>query len=57
MAATRDDVLSALARVSDPASGKNIVDAGLVQGLVLRDGHVRPRIPLLARIASAVTPL
>jgi len=40
MAATRDDILSALSRVNDPASGKNIVEAGLVQGLVLRDGHV-----------------
>lgn len=40
MAVTRDDVLSALARVTDPISGKNVVDAGLVQGLVLRDGHV-----------------
>jgi ATP-binding protein involved in chromosome partitioning len=40
MAATRDDVLSALARVTDPASGKNVVDAGLVQGLVVRDGNV-----------------
>ena len=40
MAATRDDVLNALARVTDPASGKNVVEAGLVQGLVLRDGHV-----------------
>jgi ATP-binding protein involved in chromosome partitioning len=40
MAATRDDVLNALARVTDPASGKNVVDAGLVQGLVVRDGHI-----------------
>jgi len=40
MAATRDDVLSALARVTDPASGKNVVEAGLVQGLVVRDGNV-----------------
>ena len=40
MAATRDDVLSALARVTDPVSGKNVVDAGLIQGLVVRDGHI-----------------
>jgi ATP-binding protein involved in chromosome partitioning len=38
--ATRDDVLKALSRVTDPDSGKNVVEAGLVQGLVLRDGHV-----------------
>ncbi|HEY7976660.1 MAG TPA: iron-sulfur cluster carrier protein ApbC [Rhizomicrobium sp.] len=40
MAVTRDDVLNALARVTDPASGKSVVEAGLIQGLVVRDGHV-----------------
>jgi len=57
MAATRDDVLSALARVSDPASGKNIVDAGLVQGLVLRDGHVGFSIEVAAERGRASEPL
>lgn len=38
--ATREAVLDALRRVIDPASGRNIVDDDLVQGLVLRDGHV-----------------
>lgn len=38
--ATRDDVLKALSGVVDQDSGKNVVEAGLVQGLVLRDGHV-----------------
>jgi ATP-binding protein involved in chromosome partitioning len=40
MAATRDDVLKALAQVIDPASGKDVVSAGLIQGLTLRDGNV-----------------
>ncbi|MGD0190166.1 MAG: iron-sulfur cluster carrier protein ApbC [Rhizomicrobium sp.] len=38
--ATRETVLDALSRVIDPASGRNVVESGLVQGLVLRDGHV-----------------
>jgi ATP-binding protein involved in chromosome partitioning len=57
MAATRDDVLSALARVNDPASGKSIVDAGLVQGLVLRDGHVGFSIEVAPERGRASEPL
>jgi ATP-binding protein involved in chromosome partitioning len=38
--ATRDHVLTALSRVVDPASGRNVVDMGILQGLVIRDGHV-----------------
>jgi ATP-binding protein involved in chromosome partitioning len=38
--ATREDVLTALSRVVDPASGRNIVESDIVQGLVVRDGHV-----------------
>lgn len=40
MAATRDDVLKTLAQVIDPASGKDVVSAGLIQGLTVRDGNV-----------------
>lgn len=40
MAATRDDVLKALSRVIDPASGKDVVSAGLIQGLTVREGNV-----------------
>lgn len=36
----REDVLSALSRIMDPESGKPVVDAGLVQGLVVKNGHV-----------------
>jgi ATP-binding protein involved in chromosome partitioning len=38
--ATKEDVLAALDRVIDPASGKSVTESGLVQGLVLRDGNV-----------------
>ncbi|HUJ47823.1 MAG TPA: Mrp/NBP35 family ATP-binding protein [Rhizomicrobium sp.] len=40
MPVTKDDVLKALAAVIDPASGKSVVEAGLIEGLVVRDGHV-----------------
>jgi ATP-binding protein involved in chromosome partitioning len=40
MAVTRENVLKALERVIDPATGRNVVEAGLIQGLVVRDGHV-----------------
>jgi len=40
MAVTREIVLKALERVVDPASGKNVVEAGLIQGLVVRDGNI-----------------
>jgi ATP-binding protein involved in chromosome partitioning len=38
--ATREQVLTALSHVVDPASGRNVVESNLVQGLVVRDGHV-----------------
>ena len=40
MAVTRENVLKARERVIDPASGRNVVEAGLIQGLVVRDGNV-----------------
>jgi ATP-binding protein involved in chromosome partitioning len=39
-AATREDVLNALKAVIDPASGRNVVDAGMVEGVVLKGGHI-----------------
>jgi len=38
--ATRDDVLKALDDVIDPQSGRSVVQEDMVQGLVLKDGHV-----------------
>ena len=37
---TRDDVLRALDQVIDPVSGRSVVQEDIVQGLVVRDGHV-----------------
>jgi ATP-binding protein involved in chromosome partitioning len=57
MAATRDDVLKALAQVIDPASGKDVVSAGLIQGLALRDGNVGFAIEVPAARGPQAEPL
>jgi ATP-binding protein involved in chromosome partitioning len=56
-AATREDVLKALATVRDPASGKSMTDADMVQGLVLRDGHVGFSIEVPASQGRNAEPL
>ena len=56
-AASREDVLHALAGISDPASGKSLVEAGLVQGLALRDGYVSFAIEVPAERGAAAEPL
>jgi ATP-binding protein involved in chromosome partitioning len=40
MSATRDDILKALDQVIDPASGRTVVQQDMIQGLVVKDGHV-----------------
>jgi len=55
--ATRDDVLNALSRIVDSESGKNVVEAGLIQGLVLRDGHVGFALEVPAARGRASEPL
>jgi ATP-binding protein involved in chromosome partitioning len=56
-AATKDDVLKALGRVTDPASGKSVTEAGLIQGLVLRDGHAGFSVEVPAARGSTAEPL
>ena len=57
VAATRESVLQALQHVVDPATGKSIVESGLVQGLVLRDGHVGFSIEVDAARGRGAEPL
>ena len=40
MSADRDDVLKALDQVIDPVSGRSVVQQDMIQGLVVKDGHV-----------------
>ena len=40
MSVAREDVLKALDQVIDPASGRTVVQQDMIQGLVVKDGHV-----------------
>jgi len=55
--ATRDEVLAALSGVIDPASGRNVIEAGLVQGLVAKGGHVGFALEVPAARGPSAEPL
>jgi ATP-binding protein involved in chromosome partitioning len=40
MTAAREDVLKALDQVIDPVSGRTVIQQDMIQGLVVKDGHV-----------------
>jgi len=40
MTVAREDILKALDQVIDPASGRTVVQQDMIQGLVIKDGHV-----------------
>lgn len=56
-AVTQDDVLNALAHIPDPVSAGTIVSAGLIQGLVIKNGHVSFAIEVPAERGAAAEPL
>src|ERR1700743_3525153 len=56
-AATKDDVLKALDRVIDPSNGKSLTEAGLIQGLVLREGHIGFSVEVPASRGRTAEPL
>ncbi|MEX1148134.1 MAG: iron-sulfur cluster carrier protein ApbC [Sphingomonadales bacterium] len=53
----RDRVLAALGEVSDPASGRDVVSAGMIQGVVIRDGNIGFAIEIRPGEADAREPL
>ena len=57
MAISRDDVLRALDQVIDPVSGRSVVQQDMVQGLVVRDGHVGFALEVAATRGRAAEPL
>jgi len=57
MTVTRETVLTALTHVIDPATGKNIVETNMVEGLALRDGHVGFAIEVPAARGHDAEPL
>ena len=50
-------VTKALAMVKDPASGRDVVAAGMVQGLVVRDGMVHFALQVAREAAAAMEPV
>jgi len=57
MALSRNDVLAALDQVIDPVSGRSVVQQDMVQGLVVRDGHVGFALEVPASQGRAAEPL
>ncbi len=49
----RNDVLTALDQVIDPASGRTVVQQDMIQGLVVKDGHVGFVLEVAPERASA----
>ncbi|MGB0498779.1 MAG: Mrp/NBP35 family ATP-binding protein [Rubricella sp.] len=57
MAVTREDVLKAVARVIDPASGKTIVDADYVRAVTIEGGKVHFILEVPADLAPRMEPV
>ncbi len=56
-AATSETIMDALRRIVDPATGRNLVDGDMVQGLAVRDGHVSFVIEVPAARGREAEPL
>ncbi|MBO6949841.1 MAG: Mrp/NBP35 family ATP-binding protein [Rhodospirillales bacterium] len=54
---TKDDILEALGGVIDPISGKDVVSAGIIQGLQTKDGNVAFAIEVPAERGAEMEPL
>jgi ATP-binding protein involved in chromosome partitioning len=54
---TRDDVLKALDGVIDPVSGRSVVHEDMIQGLVLKDGHVGFALEVAPARGASAEPL
>jgi ATP-binding protein involved in chromosome partitioning len=57
MAITREDVLAALSRITDPATGRSVVESSLIQGVVVRDGNVGFAVEVPAARGRTAEPL
>ena len=56
-APTEPDIVKALANVRDPVSGKSVVEAGMIEGLALRGGHVSFAVEVAPERGPAAEPL
>ena len=57
MTTLRDDILKALDQVIDPVSGRTVVQQNMIQGLVVKDGHVGFALEVAARPGPESEPL
>jgi len=57
MSIAREDILKALDQVIDPASGRTVVQQDMIQGLVVKDGHVGFVLEVAADRGPASEPL
>jgi ATP-binding protein involved in chromosome partitioning len=56
-AATEADVVKALEKVRDPASGRNVIEAGLIEGIAVRGRHASFAVEVPAARGPAAEPL
>jgi ATP-binding protein involved in chromosome partitioning len=54
---TKDNVLNVLRKIHDPASGRSVVELGMVSGIVVKDGNVGFALEILPSEAEAKEPL
>ncbi len=54
---SRDDILAVLSRIIDPDKGRDVVSLGMVQGLVVRNGHVGLSLEIEPKEAGRKAPL
>ena len=57
MTTSLDDARAALDQIADPVSGRGLVAAGLVQGLVVRDGRAGFMLEVPASQAARYAPI
>jgi ATP-binding protein involved in chromosome partitioning len=57
VALTEGEIVKALATVRDPASGKSVVDAGIIEGLAVRGGHISFAVEVAPERGAASEPL
>lgn len=57
MSVTREDVLKTLSTVTDPETGKDVVSAGIVQGVVVKNGNIGFSLEIDPKEAEAKEPL
>jgi len=56
-APTEADIIKSLQTIRDPVSGKNVVEAGLIEGLAVRGGHVSFAVEVAPERGPASEPL